>query len=171
MTAKSGRPSRDEFRRACAQFATGITVVTTVAADGTPHGLTANSFTSVSADPPLVLICIDLGCSILGHFQDCEYFGINILAGHQEWISTRFATTRDERFDGVDWHAGTTGVPILGETLGWLECKVTQRLQVGDHVIVFGEVTGVEVMGGDPLLYYSSRYERLPPDDPHDCPF
>ena len=161
VTAKSKRPSRAEFRRACAQFATGITVVTTRAADGAPHGLTANSFTSVSAEPPLVLVCIDFECSVLAHFQECEFFAINILAENQQAISVRFAETPDGRFEGLKWWLSANGVPILADTLGVLECKVAQRIAAGDHVILLGEVLAADHRAGQPLLYYSSRYQHL----------
>ena len=160
-TAKSECPTRDEFRKACAQFATGITVVTTLGADGSPHGMTANSFTSVSAQPPLILVCIDLKCSILEHFNKCSHFAVNILSEHQRPVSVRFARSTEGRFDGIEWKPGQHGVPVLTGTLGVMECAVERRMTVGDHLVLVGEVRAVEIHGGPPLLYFASGYRHL----------
>jgi len=165
VTATSPRLSRAEFRRACARFATGITVVSTRADDGSPHGLTVNSFTSVSAEPPLVLVCIDRQCSLLCHFQQCEYFAINFLAEDQEAISRRFAESLDARFDGVRWHASPTGSPLLHSTLGALECRVSQRVETGDHVLLIGLVLSAKASPGRPLVYFNSAYQQLKPQE------
>ena len=94
----------DLYRRVCAQFATGITVITAPDENGHPHGMTVNSFTSVSLDPPLVLVSIDLRNAILGHFLTSAYFAVNILAEDQEELSRRFSSASENRFHGVDWH-------------------------------------------------------------------
>ena len=147
-----------QFRRACARFATGITVSTALAADGTPHGFTANSFTSVSMEPPLVLICVDHRANVLRHFEQASHFGINILAEDQEAISVRFAEKGLDRFNGIDWHAGATGVPLLGGALARFECATRQKIEAGDHLIILGEVLHAEWETGAPLLYYASAY-------------
>ena len=92
------------YRRTCAQFATGITVVTTLDSNGHPHGMTVNSFSSVSLDPPLVLVSIDLHNAILGHFISSSWFAINVLAEHQQFLSHRFSNPAEDRFVGVQWH-------------------------------------------------------------------
>ena len=152
-----------QFRRACARFATGITVSTALAADGTPHGFTANSFTSVSLEPPLVLICVDNRANVLRHFEQAAYFGVNILGAEQEAISVRFAERGLDRFEGIDWHAGATGVPLLGGALARLECQTSQKLTAGDHTIILGEVLHAEWEEGAPLLYYASAYHTAQP--------
>src|SRR5258707_8237396 len=111
------------YRRACAQFATGITVVTVVDANGHPHGMTVNSFSSVSLEPPLVLVSIDLRNAILGHFLSSSWFAINMLAEHQEEISRRFSSAAEDRFEGIAWQAGVSGAPLLDGVLGQLECS------------------------------------------------
>ena len=163
MTATSPRLSPSDFRRACAQFATGVAVLTTTDSTGSPHGLTVNSFTSVSAEPPLVLVCIDLKCSLLVHFRTSDYFAVNILAVDQQSLSERFAANIDARFDGVLWSSGSTGAPVLGGTCCSMECRVLERICAGDHVILIGEVVGADIAGGAPLLYYASGYRSLTP--------
>ena len=149
------------FRAACARFATGITVVTTTDSHGRPHGLTVNSFTSVSLDPPLILVCLGLRVSLLEHFRSAETFAVNILAADQQEISRRFASPLEDRFQGVAWKPGHNGTPVLDGTLATMECNVAQLLDAGDHVILVGEVRHAEYRDGEPLLYFNSRYSHL----------
>jgi flavin reductase (DIM6/NTAB) family NADH-FMN oxidoreductase RutF len=157
----STRFSRDDFRRACSNFATGVAVITVVADDGTLHGLTVNSFASVSAEPPLILVCIDLRCRVLSHFLPQRSFGISFLSEHQRNVSARFAELPEGRFDGVNWTAGMSGAPLLEGALGTLECIVANRIDAGDHVIVIGEVIALQMHTGHPLLYFRSTYQQL----------
>lgn len=150
----------DQFRQVCGKFATGI-VVATVMGEGRPHGVTVNSFTSVSLDPPLILFCLDRRAAILPHFQTAGHFAINILEEAQIEISGRFARTGLERFEGVEWRAGATGVPVLEGTLAFLECALESIAEGGDHVIVLGEVMRAGCRDGRPLLYFASGYRRL----------
>jgi len=152
-----------QFRRACARFATGITVSTALAPDGTPHGFTANSFTSVSMEPPMVLICVDHRANVLRHFEDAKHFGVNILAEDQEALSVRFAERGLDRFVGIDWHTGATGVPLLGGALARFECATIQTLAAGDHTIILGEVLYAEWQEGAPLLYFAHGYHTALP--------
>lgn len=151
----------ESFRKSCAQFATGVTVVTVRTPDGTPHGLTANSFTSVSISPPLILVCIDYGCALVQYFRPGSFFGVNILAQHQQFLSVAFAVKPEGRFEGVDWHAGESGAPILSGTLACLECRTFQITEAGDHAIILGEVLRSEANSGDPLVYFDSNYRML----------
>ncbi|MBC8166890.1 MAG: flavin reductase family protein [Bryobacteraceae bacterium] len=153
----------DVFRRTCARFATGIAVATTIGTDGLPYGLTVNSFTSVSCSPPIVLFCIDHGCSYLFQFREAAGFGINFLNSDQCGLSARFATGPGDRFSGVAWETGSLGMPLLEGCLASMECKVTQRLDVGDHAVLFGEVIAASVRPGEPLLYFDSQYRSLQP--------
>jgi flavin reductase (DIM6/NTAB) family NADH-FMN oxidoreductase RutF len=149
------------YRRTCAQFATGITVVTTLDSDGHPHGMTVNSFSSVSLDPPLVLVSIDLHNAILGHFISSSWFAINILAEHQEDLSRRFSSPSENRFIDLKWHAGFAGTPLLDGVLAQLECSVVRTFEAGDHTILIGEVRGAVHSEGKPLVYFDSAYHNL----------
>ncbi|MEZ5398352.1 MAG: flavin reductase family protein [Bryobacteraceae bacterium] len=151
----------DAFRRACGRFATGIAIATIADASGAPQGMTVNSFTSVSADPALVLICVDFGCNLLPAFQTASHYGINVLSERQQDLSDRFACRGHDRFDGVDWYAGETGVPLLRGSLAHLECGVKQVVDAGDHSILLGQVHYAHVFSGRPLLYFESAYRRL----------
>lgn len=132
-------------------------------AAGRPHGLTANSFTSVSAFPPLVLVCVDHRASAFAPFMEAGSFAINILASDQRGISSRFAGAADDRFEGVEWRRGElTGAPVLGGVLAWLECDMRDRIPAGDHTIFLGEVKAASSRGGaQPLLYYHRDYRLL----------
>ena len=112
----------DEFRRALGHFATGVTTVTTLDADGRPTGLTASAFTSVSLDPPLILVCVDHKSQSYPPLLERRRFGVNVLGLEQEAISKRFASTRLDKFDGVPHHVGELGVPLIDGALAHLEC-------------------------------------------------
>jgi len=149
------------YRRTCAQFTTGITVVTTLDSHGHPHGMTVNSFSSVSLEPPLVLVSIDLRNAILGHFISSSWFAINILAEHQEDISRRFSSPSENRFLGLSWHPGESGTPLLDGVLAQLECSVARTFDVGDHTVLIGEVKSAQHSEGKPLVYFDSSYRSL----------
>jgi flavin reductase (DIM6/NTAB) family NADH-FMN oxidoreductase RutF len=149
------------YRRTCARFATGITVVTVVDEEGRPHGMTVNSFSSVSLDPPLILVSIDLRNAILGHFLSSTYFGINILAAHQEHLSRRFSSTSENRFHGVAWREGQSGVPLLDGVLAHFECVVARTFEAGDHTVLIGQVLTAGYQEADPLVFFSSSYRSL----------
>ncbi len=151
------------YRRTCARFATGITVVTLLDSQGHPHGVTVNSFASVSLEPPLVVVSIDLKNAILGHFISSSWFAINILAEHQEHLSRRFSSASEDRFIDVEWHAGLSGMPILNGVLAHLECAVVRTFEVGDHTMLIGEVRRAEYREGRPLVYFESGYRSLTP--------
>jgi flavin reductase (DIM6/NTAB) family NADH-FMN oxidoreductase RutF len=158
---------RDEFRRACARFATGVCVLTTCTPDGRPHGLTVNSFTSLSLDPPLVMAAIARISTYLAAFESSGFFAVNILAEEQRSLSIRFARREEGRFDGTPWNPGVTGAPVFEETLGVIECKTVQWLDAGDHRILVGQAVAAVVRHGRPLLYFESGYANLglePPD-------
>lgn len=153
--------AQNSFRQACSRFATGITISTVIGEDGAPHGLTANSFTSVSMDPPLVLICIDQRANIVDPFRAAKHFGINVLESGQADLSNRFAGRDQDRFGGVSWHAGQYGVPLLDGSITQFECAVKSVIEAGDHLIFMGEVVAAEFFDGEPLLYFRSRYVKL----------
>lgn len=153
--------SSDEFRRACGRFATGVAVAGVIAEDGLPHGLTVSSFTSVSLEPPLILICLGHEVSMIESFRRARHFGVSILRDDQRAVSQRFATKGLDRFDGLEWRCGESGVPLLASALAVLECSVHQRFTSGDHDIMVGEVVRARIEEGAPLIYYASRYHKL----------
>lgn len=159
-----GRPapvSSEEFRRACGRFPTGVTIATVSDAEGKPHGLTVSSFTSVSLDPPLVSISLGHAVSLIEEFRAANYFGINVLAESQRHLSERFARKGHDRFDGVAWIPGETGVPLIEGALAGIECRVEQRIPVGDHDILVGRMMAARVEEGAPLLHFCGRYRKL----------
>ena len=161
QTASLRRVDSTLYRRACARFATGITVVTVVDSGGHPHGLTVNSFTSVSLAPPLILICLDHRARVTQFFHPGKHFGINVLNEAQREISDYFASTKRDRFNGVEWKPGGTGVPLLPHGLAFFECAVRNKVPAGDHEIVIGEVVEARAEEGRPLIYYASGYRKL----------
>ncbi len=153
--------SASDFRRAMGQFATGITVVTTLDATGRPLGLTVNAFSSVSLDPVLVLVCIDNRSETHDGFEASQHFGVSVLAeGQQDW-SHRFAFGGSEKFTAAPLLTGSTGVPLVPGALAHVECRVHSRHPGGDHTIYVGEVVSLDVSPGRPLLYHASAYRSL----------
>ncbi len=158
MTALDGR----EFRDALGWFATGVTVITTRGPDGDLVGFTANSFTSVSLDPPLVLFSINRQASCLPIFEGCAHFAVNILAEHQAALSSRFATANHDKWRGVAVETWEGGCPILGEALANFECAVHAMHDGGDHRIFIGRVLRLRSSGtGKPLLFSRGAYRLL----------
>ena len=159
-----GPVSGEEFRRACGRFATGVSVASVTDENGTAHGLTVSSFTSVSLDPPLVLICLGHEVTMIEAFRRAAYFGINILREEDREVSARFSTKGLDRFDGLAWRKGQTGAPTIDCALAVLECEVYRRVTSGDHDILIGRVVHARIEDGAPLIYYASRYRRLTSD-------
>jgi len=149
------------FRATLGRFASGITVITARDADGRDVGMTVSAFSSLSLDPPLVLICIDNGASVAPVLEHCELFGINVLSDEQEPISRRFAEKEVDRFEGVAYHRGQHGIALLDGALAQMECRVHARYPAGDHTILVGAVEGTAVHEGHPLVYYRGGYGRL----------
>lgn len=146
------------LRIAFGAFMTGVTIVTTVDEGGAPVGLTANSFTSVSLDPPLLLVCIARTSLSLPSFQNAGGFAVNILAKNQKPLSNRFARQSDNRFADVDWHPGPVGNPVLDGACGWFDCEHHDQVEAGDHIILIGHVRGFDHAGGEPLGYARGDY-------------
>src|ERR1041385_4854689 len=122
----------EEFRRACGRFATGVTIASVMDREGTPHGLTVSSFTSVSLDPPLILICLGHAVTVIDAFRAASYFGINVLSENQRDLSERFARKGEDRFNDLAWVSGETGVPLIPGVLAAIECSVERRMTSGD---------------------------------------
>lgn len=155
--------SAAELRHAMGHFATGVTVVTSVAQDGSPAGSTANAVTSLSLDPPLILVCFDLASLTLQAIRGHGAFAVNVLAEPQQHMSARFARRGSATaWDAVAHRPGRTGSPRLPGVLVVLDCTVEQRLPGGDHEIIIGRVREAEVTGAAaPLVYWRGRYASL----------
>lgn len=154
--------STREFRAVCGQFATGVTVVTGRLDNGDPVGVTVNSFTSVSLEPPLILFCLDRGALSFDAFSLNSSFVVNILATDQEWLSNQFAKQGGDKFVGVDYTDNDHGVPVLSGCLATIECRMHAVYEGGDHQIIVGDVVRLENKGeGSPLIYFRGNYERL----------
>jgi flavin reductase (DIM6/NTAB) family NADH-FMN oxidoreductase RutF len=152
---------KQEFRRVLSHFAAGVTIVTTVGEDGTPYGLTATAFTSVSLEPPLVLVCVDKGAESHPHFHASRVFAVNFLRVDHEPLSRRFAVSGGDKFQDLVVDCGVTGAPLLPEALGYLECRIVDVLEGGDHTIFLGQVEAGDARDGDPLLYFRGAYRQI----------
>lgn len=160
----SASPAFDDrkLRNVFGRFATGVTVVTVPTPDGAGHGMTANSFTSVSLRPPLVLVCVDRSTDTHSLLLAAGVFGVSILPADRADLSDRFARNPDHSLTGLDLRAVATGAPILVESLAFLDCRIQTVHPGGDHDIVVGEVAAADLASeDDPLIFFSSRYRRL----------
>lgn len=161
MTAKN-LDSKD-FRSALGSFATGVTIVTTVAPDGTDVGMTANSFNSVSMDPPLVLWSIGKNALSQPAFATAGHFAVHILAADQQSLSDRFARRGEDKFAGLDLERGPGDVPLLGGCAARFKCRTAYRYEGGDHDIIVGEVLEFDHFEKHPLVFHRGRYSAVAP--------
>lgn len=150
------------FRQAMGRFATGVTVVTGLDSDCVKRGLTVNAFSSVSLDPPLVLICLDNSTFGLAAFTEGTDFNVNILTAAQDWISDIFAGRGEDKFANVTLAESENGLPAIADSLAIIECKPEAVHPGGDHVVLIGRVANI-ALGEElnPLLYFRSRYGGL----------
>ena len=155
------------FRRVAGTFATGVTVVTVEREPGQVHGMTANSFTSVSLDPLLVSVCVDHDARLLSFLKAQRRFGVSILGVGQQELSQHFAkgeqTPEAEQRLGIRFVWTPDGVPLLEEALAHLACIVVAEYPAGDHTIFVGEVDSMDCREGEPLLFHRGQYRRLAP--------
>ena len=147
-----------ELRQVLGSFVTGVTVITTVDAQGQRHGLTVNSFSSVSLDPPLILWSQSLTAPSHPVFRDAERFVVNILADDQVAVSNRFARGGDDKFAGCETDPGLGGVPLIRGSAAWLECKRMDSFRGGDHMVFLGQVERIQRSGRQPLVFGGGRY-------------
>ncbi|HKN25781.1 MAG TPA: flavin reductase family protein [Candidatus Acidoferrum sp.] len=158
--------SPELFRRVMGSFPTGITVITVEREPGQVHGMTANSLTSVSLDPLLILVCIDQNARLLSFLKEQHRFGVNILKGTQQQISEHFAKPQQDPAEearlGVRFQWTGTGIPLLEDALAHLACNVVAEHKSGDHTVFVGEVESLELKEGEPLLYHRGKYRALP---------
>jgi flavin reductase (DIM6/NTAB) family NADH-FMN oxidoreductase RutF len=143
------------------RFATGVTVVTVQGPDGRPHGMTVSSLTSVSLEPPLVLVCIDRSARMHRLITGADGFVVNVLAADQEELSRRFADPHDDRFEGLQCRATPGGLVYFDGTLAHIEARTQALHEAGDHTIVVGRVIGGDARDGRPLMYFRGGYTAL----------
>ncbi len=158
MTANNTTFDSRDLRRAFGSFATGVTIVTTVDADGEPCGYTANSFSTVSLEPPLVQVSIaktSFGCQV---FTKSGCYAVNILARNQRELSNQFASQGIDKFANVRWSAAKTGAPILEDVVAWFDCVEFKQVDAGDHIILIGEVTDYRYTTDAPLGFCRGAY-------------
>jgi flavin reductase ActVB len=153
--------SADEFRSVLGRFPSGVTVVTTKTPNGSDAGMTVSAFSSVSLDPPLVLICIEKSASAYDALTASAGFVVNILSAGQEQIARRFAIVDIDRFEGVGYGRTQSGTAVLDDVLAVIECKTSALHDAGDHTIIVGEVEAARAGTGTPLLYYRGGYAQL----------
>ena len=163
MSQSHNTPDERAFRDSLGMFATGITVVTARTPDGSPVGLTVNSFNSVSLDPPLIVWSLASHLPSVEVFSQCEYYAINVLAEDQQDLSQRFATRDIDKFAGLKLREGLGGAPLLDGCCAWFECRNTTRHDGGDHVLFLSEVVRHDRNPHAPLIYFGGQYRRLAP--------
>lgn len=147
-----------ELRNAFGAFMTGVTVVTTREKNGTPRGFTANSFCSVSLEPPLLSICIGKSADSIDVFTNTDGFAINILAEQQTEVSNLFASKRSDKFEVADWRDGPEGHPVLDGVCAWFDCTMSQQVDAGDHILLIGKVSAFDYSGLGGLGYVRGGY-------------
>ncbi|MEQ9226878.1 MAG: flavin reductase family protein [Parvibaculum sp.] len=153
-----------KFRNALGWFTTGVAVVTTRLEGGDPIGITVNSFSSVSLDPPMVLWCLDKQSDTLPVFEKATHFTVNVLREEHQEVSSRLAKKGDHSLADIEVKEGESRCPALVEALAHFECKIEARHDAGDHVIMVGRVLKFDyVEEGRPLLYHRGGYKNLPP--------
>lgn len=161
--ACDGVENRRRLRFALGRFATGVAVVTTCDPSGEAVGLTVNSFTSVSLEPPLVLWSLNKRSRSLAAFSRAGRFAVNILAKHQRYIAERFCSDIHDRFCGLTYELGSLCVPILSGSVAWFQCTTMSKLRGGDHFVYIGRVVEFRYRNTPPLLYYCGEFGELEP--------
>jgi flavin reductase (DIM6/NTAB) family NADH-FMN oxidoreductase RutF len=150
-----------ELRKVLGNFATGVTIITAIDGDQ-PVGVAANSFTSVSLEPPLVLFCVARTSTTWPRIERARRFAVNILGEHQEEMSRLFATKGADRFGLIEWHVGVGGSPVLHDVIAYLDCEFWAEYDGGDHIIVVGRVLDLGITGEvGPLVFYRGQYGRF----------
>ena len=149
-----------EYRSILGRFVTGVTVMT-VQTEGQRAGVTANSFNTVSLDPPLILWSLALKAPSLSLFRASDHFGVNILADHQEDVAMSFAHPAEDKFAGVETIAGDHGMPLIAGAMAHLECRVAHRYPGGDHEIIVGEILRMSSCEATPLVFHAGNFAKV----------
>lgn len=150
-----------EFRAALGGFATGVTAVTTLGDDGTPFGVTASSFNSVSLDPPLVLWSLAKTAQSMQAFSRAGHFAVHVLAANQDTLANHFARSGGDKFSSLKWEKGVLGSPLFAECASRFECRTVHQYEGGDHIIFVGEVVNFDRQDRDPLIFHQGSYAGL----------
>lgn len=150
-----------KFRDAMGEYATGVTVITTTDDDGSPKGLTANSFTSVSLEPALLLWSLGKDSRCYTAFMAGRDFAVHVLNHSQQDLSDLFASMDDDKFSEIEWSKGVSGAPVLHDFAARFQCEVEAQHEAGDHVIVVGRVIEMQHKPSQPLLYYKGQYANI----------
>lgn len=150
-----------DFRTALGTYATGVTIITAMAPDGKPYGLTCNSFASVSLNPPLVLWSLGIYSQGLPIFQNASHFAVNVLGASQQALAATFAKASADKFAGVAWTPGLGNAPLLSGSVAHFQCRAANRYYGGDHVIFLGAVEAYACNGQEPLLFARGGYGRF----------
>ncbi|MGZ8189693.1 MAG: flavin reductase family protein [Methylococcaceae bacterium] len=155
--------SVDDFKKALQLWASGVTVVTTHSIKFGLQGMTVTAFSSVSVDPPQILVCLNGSADTGTGIDESQSFAVNILNADQQDVSNQFAggSSQQQRFENTAWQAGITGAPLLNDSLMSLDCKVVEKVRAGTHWIIIGEVQDCVCRPGEPLLYYRGAYRQL----------
>lgn len=148
------------MRRTMGRFATGVAVVTT-SADGVPHGMTVNSLTSVSLEPPLLLVCLTTGARTTEAVTTAGKFAVNVLSARQEHLAMRFAKRGADHYAGLDVVHGRHGIPVIPGAFAHLECRIERSFEAGDHIVVIGEVLDVWEREGEPLGFLGGKFSDV----------
>jgi len=158
--------SADDFKSALQLWVSGVTVVTTHSEKFGVQGMTVTAFSSVSVNPPQVLVCLNAAADTGDGIDESQCFAVNVLTSEQQDTSNQFAggSSQAQRFADADWSAGVTGAPLLNNSLMSLDCKVVEKVRAGTHWIIIGEVQACECRTGEPLLYYRGAYRQLAKD-------
>ncbi|EGW21191.1 flavin reductase family protein [Methylobacter tundripaludum] len=153
----------DDFKKAMQLWASGVTVVTTCSEKFGLQGMTVTAFSSVSINPPQVLVCINESADTGMGIQESQCFAVNVLSSTQQDVSNQFAggSSQEQRFENTPWTKGITGAPILDNSIMSLECKVIEKIHASTHWIIIGEVQDSVCRSGKPLLYYQGAYQQL----------
>lgn len=152
-----------KFRAALGGFATGVTVVTTLDDEGTPFGVTASSFNSVSLDPPLVLWSLARTAQSIAAFQASGHFAVHVLAAEQEALSNHFSRSGGDKFASLKWNKGSLGSPLFAKFASRFECQTLHQYEGGDHIIFVGKVVGFDQQDEKPLVFHQGAYAELAP--------
>ena len=155
--------SADDFKKAMQMWASGVTVVTTHSEKFGLQGMTVTAFSSVSINPPQILVCINESADTGEGIQENKHFAVNVLSSAQQNVSNQFAggSSQEQRFENTAWTMGKTGVPILNESIMSLECKVVEKAHAGTHWVIIAEIQNCVCRSGEPLLYYKGSYQQL----------
>ncbi|WP_442497140.1 flavin reductase family protein [Methylobacter sp. sgz302048] len=153
----------DDFKKALQQWASGVTVVTTQSEKFGVQGMTVTAFSSVSVNPPQILVCINDSADTGTGIEESRCFAVNVLNSEQQGVSNQFAggSSQKERFENTAWEPGITGSPILTDSIVSLDCRVVEKVRAGTHWIIIGEVQDTICRPGNPLLYYCGNYRQL----------